>query len=691
MFFQHGHVVERSAIYETVAEIAEMCPSWDIDQDTLTFKIMDVWVDLKCSTSPRSIDTTCFGSDCIQSILASAPQSFGDIILAFKLILYHHACIRHRQNSLLDGLPSAFTMTCWAIAILKAFQCPYLWKRASGSVAISYDILYRLLHAFVDFKWSERAILLTAAGNFSVTSRHCDKAPIQVMMEVQDVNSADGVQADTMTRCQERVKELLRGRKALPQLLWEALEAQGLEDKLSHLQHYAVLARGPQVDSAWVWRLLGLELASAGVSSGRTDAENKQVSATSPPRMHAPQSETSRTHKKARLTEDQQLLEWDSLNALSPGLVAPHAAAAEEVGANSMGAPPQTGRRRIAPPPGLECVRVPTAPASSPRSAQQQNVTIKLRCKAGHALKAPDIQRGQWVSCNPSLTSWLESGGVPFTPGLYHIENWTDQATVQVVVHPSAIGNRCAPIIVLVPGADGFWATADTSAQACIEVRIHFGGKSRKQAANASDWDGEAAKLVRETLATVRRWADVGNGSTTPLQERRHVGVVAFGRGACWLLKILASVARFVDFVWILAGHIFVCILIFHMLFLESEEIGSAFPPPFAVIGGVEMSEASRCRRLRDLNVDGRGREPPMLVGAANAVCGTRAFRVLRTLNTEYSECGTRWFRKSGLCSRTPKAGKRVVIANRFAERVSPSEHGFRHPSFLRNAMSPQT
>lgn len=597
VFVPLGH--DWKAIKGEVAEIARDNDEFSrVDKqlrgDTLHFKFRGVWVDLRFCIETRPKDVACRSTDCFRSIMVSKSQNFREIILAFKLILHDNKCIRRKDSKTPQSeLPRGMAMMCWAVAHLEeisqgdAFSDP---NAAAASASVCFAKLSALLWEFVDFQWSRFGILVTEAGQCSKVSRlRSSSAPIQVIMEVQivkfengkmkyDGNSAYGVEAGTMTKLQKKLRESLE-QKNIGTLFQEALENQCLERKLKNVQKYE--DGGSQADSAGSL----LQDHAAGGEGAETTRRMSQSTSQLP-------TEISRTVQKARLEEPRLPeapppqegsrrkagLSAQPSEALPPQEGSrkkarpeappppPWRVAAEEEGGNSTGAQPQSAEF-VPPRPKWDSSTV--APESSARPVPQHSAPfLSKRLRLPPPMTAPPlvgppprvaslgsaVSAGPQLDRYPSFTTSLQNGK-RFASGNYHIEDTMDSAIVEVVVHPLAGGNCRAPIVVLVPGVDGFQETVDTrnSPAACIEIRIHCSGKSRQQAANSSVWKRNPAELVRTTLATVRRWADFS--STAPLHERRHVCVVAFGRGASWMLTLLVTAASLVDFAWILAGQ----------------------------------------------------------------------------------------------------------------------------------------
>ena len=167
---------------------------------------------------------------------------------------------------------------------------------------------------------------------------------------------------------------------------------------------------------------------------------------------------------------------------------------------------------------------------------------------------------------HPSFMDWVENGHKPFEPGFYHIEDDDDGACVEVIVNAAAVRDPRAPIVVMVPGTDGF-NRKGYSGYCCIEVRIHCHGKSKLQSKSAKPWKRPAPRLVRNALVTVRRWADSDGDASA--RERRHVGVIAFSRGASWMMTFLSESSALVDFAWLIAGCLTFCFCVLIVLLLE--------------------------------------------------------------------------------------------------------------------------
>lgn len=671
MHCQPGHNVK--TIWQEVACIARVSPQfsnfprdeaiYSSRYDTLQFMFRGVWVDLKCIKLHSTQDNAISSSRCMRRAMESKSQSFCDIVLAFKLILHHHNCIRHHMAWDQGGLPKAIAMTCFAIAVLSNPYNARMWgldegilhqKSAAVSATDGYALLDGLLREFAIFQWKTTAIFVTEEGACTMMPKSDVSEPCEVWMEAQRnaVNGGDGNATRGVTRmqeCQRKVEQLLE-RKSVQCLLREALDNQKLEEKFSHLEQFVdvdIMRRRIQAESGGD----GLHVDSMGstfqadsvgaVSSGgagvnqigdpssplfhlpplsvtahqqlHDDWSLWRPSMVSPPPSHAtestsnigiapPRPVSAASHAASDWSSNsahivpvsipaagviQQcfpgggLLNHDGLTeapqnlngigcALSPPMASPPqsyvaaAASAWDGSSNSVPAPIQAaGVIEQCSPRGLGVHVVDGfthVPFESPEQVPQPG-PIPPPLKSPSDYTKPPPPPPLYPTGHPPMMYWVENGNKPFEPGFYHIEDEVDGAAVEVIVNPGsgAAEDPRAPIVVMVPGTDGFQdkKAKGYSGHRCIEVRIHCGGRSRVQGGTAKSWKRKFAGLVKNTLVTVRRWADSGGDASA--RERRHVGVIAFSRGASWMMTLLSESSALVDFAWLIAGCIPYC------------------------------------------------------------------------------------------------------------------------------------
>ena len=208
--------------------------------DTLQTTYMRVPVDIKAVKLNRTSDGACRSSDSLKHLIdrrIANQEDCGRVmlraILIFKLVLHYLGVVqRHWKGS--GANFKAISLSFWAVLVL---------DNSEGCFTVG-DYVYTLCQNFVDYDWKRYQLVVSAAGQMSVSWKQDLTAVVCIMTDDGKVNSSQNVTVAHLEKSLDAMKKAL---PKLDQVIEGALAHQDIAGRTSRLEEVHLPDQGAKV------------------------------------------------------------------------------------------------------------------------------------------------------------------------------------------------------------------------------------------------------------------------------------------------------------------------------------------------------------------------------------------------------------------------------------------------------------